>query len=170
MKKIILNVTMSLDGFMEGSQGEIDWCFTDQDYGMAAFLDSIDSIFYGRKSYELMLTMGENPFPGKRHYVFSRSLSQVEAPYEWVQGEWREAVDQMRAGEGKGIWLFGGAQLLTEFMNAGLVDELLLAIHPLVMGGGAPLFQGIAERHWYEVVAVHEYNTGMVQVHYRRKG
>lgn len=56
----------------------------------------------------------------------------------------------MRRAEGKDIWLFGGAGLLTHFINAGLVDEMLLAIHPLVLGGGISLFQAIETRKWFD--------------------
>ena len=54
MRKIILNLAVSLDGFIEGPNGEYDWCFIDQDYGMTDFMDSTDAIFFGRKSYELV--------------------------------------------------------------------------------------------------------------------
>lgn len=58
MRKIILNVAMSLDGLIEGPGGEFDWCLTDQDYGMTDFLSRIDAVFYGRKSYEVLMSMG----------------------------------------------------------------------------------------------------------------
>ena len=73
MRKIILNVAVSLDGFIEGPNGEFDWCFTDQDYGMSDFMKSIDAILFGRKSYELMLKMSKNPFPEKMKYIFSKT-------------------------------------------------------------------------------------------------
>lgn len=59
--------------------------------------------------------------------------------------------------------------MLTHFINTGLVDEMLLAIHPLVIGGGAPLFTGIDTRKWFEVAGVTEYDTGVVQVRYVKK-
>lgn len=58
MKKIILSLAVSLDGFIEGPKGEYDWCFTDQDYGMSEFFKRIDSLFIGRRSYELTQSMG----------------------------------------------------------------------------------------------------------------
>lgn len=63
-RKVILNLAVSLDGFIEGPNGEFDWCFGDQDYGMKAFMKSIDSIFMGRKSYEVAMKYeGKNPYP-----------------------------------------------------------------------------------------------------------
>jgi dihydrofolate reductase len=76
MRKLILAVAVSLDGFIEGPNGEYDWCFTDQDYGLSEFFKRIDSLFMGRKSYEMMLAMGEAPagFPKLKEYIFSTTL------------------------------------------------------------------------------------------------
>ena len=74
MKKIILNLAVSLDGYIEGPNGEYDWCLTDQDYGMAEFMNRIDTVFMGRRSYEMMLTASETIFPELKTYVFSDSL------------------------------------------------------------------------------------------------
>ena len=72
MRKIILGLAITLDGFIEGPNGEYDWCFTDGDYGMQDFLKSIDAILYGRKSYDLMKKLeaqGENPFKDFKSYA-----------------------------------------------------------------------------------------------------
>ena len=76
MRKVILGVAISLDGFIEGPNGEYDWCMTDQDYGMSAFFERIDSMFIGRKSYELFVSVGDAAMPGfpqLKQYVFSRT-------------------------------------------------------------------------------------------------
>ena len=81
MRKLILQVAVSLDGFIEGPNGEIDWCFTDQDYGLNNFFKQIDTLFIGRKTYELMLRMGENASPGFpkfKEYIFSTTLEKVK--------------------------------------------------------------------------------------------
>ncbi len=64
MRKLILGLAVTLDGFIEGPNGEYDWCFADQDYGMSDFYKRIDSVFLGRKSYELILKMGDVDMPG----------------------------------------------------------------------------------------------------------
>ena len=63
MRKVILGLAVSLDGYIEGPNGEYDWCLTDQDYGMSAFYKRIDSLFIGRKSYDLTLSMGDEAMP-----------------------------------------------------------------------------------------------------------
>jgi hypothetical protein len=73
MRKLILQLAVSLDSFIEGPQGEFDWCFTDGDYGMSDFFKRIDAIFISRKSYELALKMGGTAppgFPSLKEYVF----------------------------------------------------------------------------------------------------
>ena len=177
MKKIILNLAISLDGMIEGSGGEFDWCFTDQDYGMTEFMDAVDSVFYGRKSYELMLKMGQDVeipgggdmYAGKTHYVFSNTLKSVAEGFQLISGNWQAQVEALRREGGKDIWFFGGANLLAHFMNSGLIDEMQLSLHPVVLGGGTPLFQDIAARNWFDLVSVQQYDSGLVQLVYRRK-
>jgi dihydrofolate reductase len=169
MRKIILSVAVSLDGFIEGPGGEYDWCFTDQDYGMTAFMKSIDAIFYGRKSYEVMKQMeaGANPFLNIKGYVFSNSLTNVDPGFELLRGDVSTAVRKMKTLKGKDIWLFGGASLTASLMNAGLVDEIGLAIHPILLGAGKPLFSGIKERTNLVLQETKEYSSGLVTVSYK---
>jgi len=169
MRKIILNLAISVDGFIEGPNGEYDWCFTDQDYGMADFMNRIDSIFYGRKSYEVMLAAeasGENPFSKIKSYVFSNSLSTPFSGTQLVSGSLADEVNAIRRLPGKDIWLFGGAKLATSFLNEGLVDEMSLAIHPVLLGSGKPLFQNIPGRKKMVLNGSKEYSTGLVMVNY----
>ena len=88
MRKIILGLAVTLDGLIEGPNGEYDWCLTDQDYGMGDFLKRIDAIFYGRKSYEMMMGVeGGNPFAGIKGYVFSNTLKDIKDGFELVNGD-----------------------------------------------------------------------------------
>ena len=169
MRKIVLGLAVSLDGFIEGPNGEYDWCFTDQDYGMSEFLNRIDSIFYGRKSYEVMLNAEHaegNPFAKIRSYVFSNSLLKPFTNTELVSGNWADKVKTIQQEPGKDIWLFGGANLITSFMNAGLVDELFLAVHPIILGAGKPLFQNINHRKHFTLIESKSYSTGLVALTY----
>ena len=70
---------------------------------------------------------------------------------------------------GKDLWLFGGANLVTAFVKAGLVDELWLAVHPLLLGSGKPLFQGITDRIPLNLITTKTYSSGLVQLFYGRK-
>lgn len=167
MRKIILSVAVSLDGLIEGPKGEYDWCFTDQDYGMKKFLSGIDAIFYGRKSYELMIGFGDgNPFGNIKGYVFSNTLKNVNGNYELISGDVIAKVREMKGAHGKDIWLFGGADLTALLMNARLVDEIGLAVHPIVLGAGKPLFSGVHDRVKLQLLNSKPYDSGLVSLQY----
>ena len=171
MRKVILGLAVSLDGYIEGPNGEYDWCFTDQDYGLSAFFKRIDSIFMGRKSYEVAQSNsggGENPWKGITTYVFSKSLKEVKGEdVRLLSGDAEEQVRKMRAQPGKDIWLFGGAELTTFFINRGIVDEMWLSVHPVLLGAGKPLFQNIRERKNLKLIEHKVYETGLVSLVYQ---
>lgn len=167
MRKVILNLAVSLDGFIEGPKGEYDWCFTDQDYGMSEFLKRIDAIFFGRKSYELLLRMENNPYPKKKNYVFSRTLKSVEGNASLIKGDLEREVTAIKQQHGKDIWLFGGASLTASMLKSTLVDEMMLAVHPILLGKGKPLFSDIGKRITCKLVEAKSYPSGLVQLFYR---
>ena len=171
MRKVILNLAVSLDGFIEGPNGEFDWCFADQDYGMRAFMKKIDAVFLGRKSYEVATKLHkENPFPEITTWVFSNTFKDVGESIKIVSGDIEKEVKKIKGQKGKDIWLFGGASLVTSFVNAGLVDELQLAVHPLLLGSGKPLFQNMKGRIPFKLKDVKTYSTGLVQLFYIIEG
>ncbi len=168
MRKIILGLAVSLDNFIEGPSGEYDWCFIDQDYGLAAFMDGIDAIFMGRKSFELASAMeDQNPWTGMHTYLFSNTIKQAPSGTTLISGESLAKVQEIKNQPGKDIWLFGGASLTSCLMNAGLVDELWLSVHPILLGSGKPLFTGIHHRIRTELLDSHTYSTGLVSLKYR---
>lgn len=170
MRKIILGVAVSLDGLIEGPNGEYDWCFTDQDYGMTGFLNRVDAIFYGRKSYEMMMGAGqpatENLWAGKKSYVFSTTWQTNGKDFDLISGDVENEVRKIKRMKGKDIWLFGGASLTASLLKAGLVDEFWLAVHPIVLGQGKPLFAGIEKRIKTKLLNSKSYDTGLISLSY----
>lgn len=170
MRKVILQLAVSLDSFIEGPNGEFDWCFTDDDYGMTEFFNRIDAIFIGRKSYELALAMGGSAppgFPALKEYVFSHSLNKVEGNRVLVNGDLSNEVNKIKNQPGKDIWLYGGAALTASLLNLGLVDEMALAVHPIILGAGKPLFQEIPKRIPLELISTKTYPSGLVMMSYK---
>ena len=166
MRKVILNVAISLDGFIEGPNGEYDWCFTDQDYGMTEFMNNIDTIFFGRKSYDLMQRVEPAAYPDKKKYVFSRSLKTVAGNYFQVKDDYVTEVTAIKNQPGRDIWLFGGASLTTSFINDRLLDQLVLSVHPLLLGEGKPLFTSITDRLPLRLLDTKTFMSGLVQLYY----
>lgn len=171
MRKVILGLAVSLDGFIEGPNGEYDWCFTDQDHGMSEFFKRIDVVFIGRKSYEMSLGMegGDSWMPKMKEYVFSTTLNEVKKDAILVKGDIKTEVEKIKHEPGKDIWLFGGASLTASLMNLGLVDEIGLAVHPILLGSGKQLFSGIKERIHLELTDTKTWPTGLVSLSYRLK-
>jgi dihydrofolate reductase len=169
MRKIILNLAVSLDGFIEGPNGEFDWCFTDQDYGMTGFLKSIDTIFFGRKSYEVLLSMDSDPYPDKAKVVFSENPDYV--PKNAISlGIDPAKINELKEFRENDIWLFGGAELFNKLLDMDLVDELQLAVHPLILGSGKPLFTSRDNIIRFNLVESKSYSSGLVQLIYRKPG
>ena len=169
MRNIILGLAVSLDGYIEGPNGEYDWCLTDQDYGMSEFFNRIDGIFMGRKSYELTLSMGDAPMPGfpkLKEYVFSNTLHEVRKDAILIKGDIAEQVKMIKNEPGKDIWLFGGAGLTASLMNLGLVDEIGLGVHPILLGSGKPLFSQFDHRIHLNLVDTKAYSSGLVGLTY----
>ena len=84
-------------------------------------------------------------FPGMKEYIFSTTVKTVAPGNYLVTGDIKTQVLRIKAEQGKDIWLFGGASLTTSLINLGLVDEIALAVHPVLLGGGKPLFSGITK-------------------------
>ncbi len=168
MRKVILGVAVSLDGFIEGPNGEYDWCLTDQDYGFSDFFKRVDTIFVGRKTYEMSLGMegGDAGFPKFKEYIFSTTLKKVKEGVTLIKEDIKTEVQKIKNEKGKDIWLFGGASLTTSLMNLRLVDELSLAVHPILLGSGKPLFKNIKDRINLTLLDTKTYSTGLVSLTY----
>jgi dihydrofolate reductase len=150
MRKVILSVAVSLDGFIEGPHGEYDWCPPPSEDEMNDFMNGIDVIFMGRKSYEMADT---SMFPGKQIYVFSNTLKEAKGNAKLIAGDFMAAINEIKQQHGKDIWLFGGASLTTTFINHRLVDEMWLGLVPIVLGRGKSLFQDIQDRQQFNAVS-----------------
>lgn len=163
-RKIILNLCTSLDSFIEGINWEIDWCFTDQDYGMTEFLEWIDTILFWRKSYELLMKEKEPLFSDKNHVVFSKTLKNEKV--QIIRDNIEQEVLKMINLPWKNIWLFGWASLFSTLLELKLVDELIISIHPLILWNGKSLFINSDDRLKLKLTDTRTYNTWLVQVRY----
>ncbi|NEU64199.1 dihydrofolate reductase family protein [Paenibacillus sp. ALJ109b] len=181
-RRIILDLAVTLDGFIEGKNGEVDWCIMDSELGFNHFLNQIDTIFYGRKSYDLwgqftpevdQSDMDEE-FWGlvhsKEKYVFSRSSKGTDNKAIFINNDILEEVNKIKNKPGKDIWLYGGASLITTFIHLGLVDEFSLSVHPVVLGEGKPLFVDIKQRLNLKLVNTRTFSSGIVQLIYHVDG
>lgn len=177
MRKIILDLAVSLDGYIEGPNGEFDWCIMDEDMDFEGFLSSIDTIFYGRVSYELWSNYQPDPtaseldlklwetIHSKQKYIFSKH-HRTYPNATLIQTDIAEAVNQLKNQAGKDIWLYGGANLIKTFLQLELIDLFRLSVHPVVLGSGKPLFEDLKERLNLKWVESKHFKSGVVQLIY----
>jgi len=173
MRKLILGLAVTLDGYIEGPNGEYDWCFTDQDYGLNEFFTRVDSIFIGRKSYEMAQQHADNNngeivpgMPKMTEYVFSKTLKSVKDGAVLISEDSIAKARRIKEQAGKDIWLFGGASLTDSLMKEGLVDELWMSVHPILLGSGKPLFRKQHSRTRLTLLESKTYETGLVSLRY----
>ena len=178
MRKIVAGFATSIDGFIEGPNGEIDWIIYDQEQyaELADQWKKIDAMFHGRKTYEASIKMKDqvseeitNSVAHMKHYVFSKTLEKVEDNYILIKGDLKTEVEKIKNQPGGEIAVFGGANLLSSLMNYDLIDELSLAICPSVLGKGKPFFTNIEKRSDWSVKETKTYNSGLISVTYQRK-
>lgn len=165
---VTLFIAMSLDGFIAGINDEIDWLFTDQDYGFSPFFDSVDTLIMGRRSYDLSCSFEQWPYPGKRTIVWTRNASSRWDPrVQFSAAAPEQLIADAQARGSRGIWLLGGGQLVRAALAAQLIDDLQLAIHPLILGAGIPLFPAGTARTSLQLLQSTAYDSGLLICHYR---
>lgn len=178
--KIILDLAVTLDGFIEGPNGEIDWCIMDPEMNFTTFLEQIDAIIYGRKSYDLWGTyMPDNQendeafmwqlIHNKKKYVFSSQLRSNDDLTQFINPKnMNTTVNEIKSQHRQDIWLYGGSSLINSFIRHDLIDEYRLSIHPVVLGAGKPLFENISKRLNLLHVQTNTYQSGVVQLIYSK--
>lgn len=168
MRKIKLFIACSLDGYIAGKNEEIDWLFTDQDYNYTPFYENVDTTLMGYKSYKLILGLSDDfYYKDKTNYVFTRKSSRDKAPYvTFIHDDIPGFIRQLKEEEGKDIFLVGGGEIIALLHNEGLIDEYIIAFHPLILGEGIPLFKGPLKQQKLKVYRTESYSSGLVHIFY----
>lgn len=183
MRKVKYFVANSLDNFIARPDGAVDWLINDgTDYGMSQFFKSIDCLLFGRKTFDVATGQTTrqrkskkakrktNVGGGMKTYVFSRTIkAEPDDDFTVISKNAGEFVRKLKEEAGKDIWLMGGGDLAGSLLNEGVVDEINLNIHPILLGQGIPLFGNLSTQRNLEVFAYKAHKNGCVQVDYRVK-
>lgn len=171
-RKIVCFIAESLDGYIATEDGSLDWLFKvrgEGDNGYSEFLETIDTVIMGRKTYDWVMEMekGEYPYEELKSYIYSRSVPSENSleDIEFVNMDIPIFADKLKSAPGKNIWMIGGSELLARFMDAGLIDEFIISIAPMVIGRGIPLFQKSYLMTEYKLKNVNRYGE-FAQLHY----
>ncbi len=172
--KIYVFIATSIDGYIAKKNGDLDWLTTfspptatdeDKDCGYSKFISSIDVLVMGRNSYETVAKFDPWPYQGKRVIVISKSLTSVCEQAELYSGEITHLIEKLHAEGIKHIYVDGGVTI-SSFLNANLVDEMIISLIPVVLGSGTPLFSKINNDKWCRLISSQAYSNGLVQLRY----
>jgi dihydrofolate reductase len=169
MRRVLYRVAASLDGFIAGPNGEIDWIVPDPTFDIASLYAGVDTVLLGRRTYEMTLQPGAPPWPaGWRIYVFSQTLDAAQhAKVRVVSGNIGATVATLRSEPGRDIWLFGGGSLFASLLAARVVDEIEVAVMPVLLGGGTPLVSAGAPRSGLILTRSNTSPSGIVNLQYQ---
>jgi len=184
MRKLTLGLANSLDNYIARKDGGFDWLHWSKEVAeiSAKFMKTVDALLIGRKTFEVMLASGQTSYPGAKNYVFSRSKKKREAlkkrlaakkkpdrNVEIVTEDAAKFVSELKQRKGKGIVVFGGGELAKSLFEADLIDEVVLNIHPVLLGSGIPLFHEMKQQIDLELVECKVLKGGYLAVTYRVK-
>ncbi len=167
MRKIIAALQTSVDGFIEGPEGELDWAMTEDKEtwkDVFAMLKSVDTCILGRVMYpeyeQYWMAVLANP--GGPLPLSGKAVTKNEIAY----ARWANKTPH-KGQPGKEIYVIGGATLVGSLMNAGLIDEVRLMVNPIVLGRGKALFKDVKERKSLKFVRAKPLKSGKVSLTYR---
>jgi dihydrofolate reductase len=172
MRRTKYFVASSLDSYISRKDGGVDWLFMDQDYGMKEFFASVDVAVMDRKTYQKAVELSPSGplFPGMKNYAFSDLLPKGKQEHIEVVCDLPESwAESVRAMPGKDIWLVGGGEMVREFLQKRLVNEIGLSIHPRLLGDGIALFAQPYPETELELMRSKQYPSELLQVFYRVK-
>lgn len=170
-RKTIVFIAASLDGFIAGPNDNLS--FLDQvakegeDYGYAAFMQDVDTVIIGRKTYDwVMKQVPVFPHADRESYVITRTAKPTHGKTVFYTGNPINLVKELAQKEGKNIFIDGGAELVNSLLKAQQVDEIYLSIIPVILGDGVRLFHTGNPMQVSKLVSAKQFSTGLVQLHY----
>jgi dihydrofolate reductase len=171
MRKVTFRVANSLDNYIARTDGSVDWILhsDDANSSLAEFWKTIDTVLWGRKTYDLV--KGRMPtYKGVKNYVFSRTLKEsADKGVELINGDVVDFVRRLKNQGGKDIFVMGGGLLAKSLFVANLIDEVGVNIHPVLLGSGIPLFHEMSRQIDLELIECKPFKDGCVLVTYRVK-
>lgn len=188
MRKLIFSMHTSLDGYVAGLKGEMDWINFDDE--LFDFVDTItakaDTALYGRVTYELMQnywpTAGKQPNASKHEkehsawysevskIILSRTMTEKDLGNTTViSNQLAENINRIKKHEGKNILIFGSTSACQSLLAEGLIDEFWLFVNPVLLGQGIPLFKGATEATKLQLVETKIFSCGVIALHYEIK-
>ncbi|HEX9739173.1 MAG TPA: dihydrofolate reductase family protein, partial [Ignavibacteriaceae bacterium] len=186
MRKIIVSNLVSLDGFISGPNGEIDWFISIADKEFEEYsvtqINSIDTMLFGRITYQLMESYWSvattatddqriiDAMNDSSKIVFSKTIDKAEwKNSRLVRENMIEEVSELKKRSGKDIVIYGSGSLVSALTQAEMIDNYRLYVVPVILGSGKPLFNQVNNRINLELNDTRKFNSGLVLLHYKKK-
>jgi len=175
-RKLVLYISMSLDGFLATNDDDLSWLSVvekeGEDYGYAEFNKTVDTYIVGRKTYETVLKLTGGEFPvSEQHkcYVITRQERKNENGITFYSGNIKELINKLKSETGKTIYCDGGGQIVKLLMDENLIDEYRVSIIPIILGDGKRLFKGGTPMINLTALPSKHYESGLVHLRYEKK-
>lgn len=172
-RKLYLFIAMSLDGHIAAPDGDISFLPPidpeGEDYGYAGFIEKVDTVILGRKTYDKILSMNvQAPYGQRTVYVLTHSPKEPEGNLQYYSGNLKELITRLRNEPGRNIYCDGGADTIHQLLEEDLIDEMIISIIPVLLGEGIALFKGGLQEKKLSLLTVSAYENGLVKLHYQR--
>jgi len=169
MGKVIYSFAMSLDGFIAGPKGEYDWIPVDDSIDWSEYMGRFDAVLMGRHTYDILAAQdSETLFPDKEVYVFSRTIKSTDYQNVTVLPEVnKEFVNKLKESTERDIWLMGGGRLFQSLLAKNLVDNIEIAVVPILLGKGITGFPDSQIRRSLQLIRAIQYKSGIHLLYYK---
>lgn len=172
-RKVILYIAASLDGYIAKPNDDLNFLSIVQkdgeDYGYADFINSVDTVILGRKTYDWVMTqVPEFPHADKNSYIITRTARPAIGKTQFYTGNLKDLVLKLKSEKGKNIFIDGGAEIVNEFLKENLIDEFIISVIPILVGSGTRLFKDGRPEQTLKLLSTKQFEKGLTQLHYTR--
>jgi dihydrofolate reductase len=172
-RQVILYIATSLDGIIAQPHDDLSFLSMveqpGEDYGYNPFVETVDTVIMGRRTYDKVLSMGMGfPHADKTSYIITRAPRPSEGSVHFYTGSLTALVHMLQSKPGKNIYCDGGAEIAQALLQDQLIEELIISVVPVLLGEGTRLFRDGLPLQSFELVSVKSFEKGLVQLHYRK--
>ncbi len=172
-RKLCLFIAMSLDGFIAKTDDDISFLnqveLEGEDYGYSEFINTVDTVIWGRKTYDKVLSMGvESPYGDRQIFVITRTPRPDSCKTVFFSGKLTDLVLSLKNQSGQNIYCDGGAETISHLLQENLIDEMTVSVIPVLLGDGIRLFGQVFPQQKLQLVSSKSFEKGLVQLHYIR--
>ena len=176
MRKVVLYIAMSLDGYIADENGGVEWLAgdgSDNDNmgSLPSFMETIDTVILGYKTYYQIVTELSPDnwiYEGKMSYVFTHKNLESKKGIQFTQQNLIDFISQLKVKQGKDIWICGGAEIVNQLINNDMIDSYCVSIIPTILGKGIKLFHMFNNERKLQLISTQCYN-GIVDLVYCRR-